>query len=96
VGQPPAFCDQFGGHVTATTTDTRRVTDERDTTEPGKVAHIIYDKSSVTAAYIEGTPVTAFCGKVFVPSRDPKSLARCEPCIEAYREFFGHDKDDIT
>jgi Protein of unknown function (DUF3039) len=82
--------------VTATTTDTRRVTDERDTTEPGKVAHIIYDKSKVTAAYIEGTPVTAFCGKVFVPSRDPKNLARCEPCIEAYREFFGRDKDDIT
>ena len=82
--------------MTATTTDTKRVTDERETTEPGKVAHIIYDKSTVTAAYIEGTPVTAFCGKVFVPSRDPKSLPRCEPCIEAYREFFGRDKDDIA
>jgi hypothetical protein len=82
--------------VTATTTDTGRVTDERDSTESGKVAHIVYDKGSVTAAYIEGTPVTAFCGKVFVPTRDPKSLPRCEPCIEAYRAFFGQDKDDIT
>ena len=33
---------------------------------------------------------------LFVPSRDPKSLPRCEPCIEAYREFFGHDKNDIA
>ena len=33
-----------------------------------------------TAAYIEGTPVRALCGKVWVPSRDPSKYPVCPDC----------------
>lgn len=35
---------------------------------------------SVLDAMLNGTPVTALCGHVFVPSRDPKSLPPCPVC----------------
>lgn len=71
-------------------------TDERTTTESGKVAHIV-DRSKVTAAYIEGTPLVALCGHVWVPSRDPKNYPLCSRCI-AVREQARPDQDprDIT
>ena len=50
----------------------------------GRVAHIIHSAGKaagkVTEAIVEGTPVEALCGKVFVPSRDPKSLPVCSRC----------------
>jgi hypothetical protein len=38
--------------------------------------------ADVTAAYIEGTPLRALCGKVWVPSRDPKRYPLCAGCKE--------------
>ena len=46
-----------------------------DDADPTRVA-------DVTAAYIEGTPVQALCGKVWVPSRDPKRYPVCPSCKE--------------
>lgn len=63
--------------------------------EPPKVAHVIARENDadadtlVTAAYIEGTPVEALCGEVFVPSRDPKSLPPCERCLEIVAEILA-------
>lgn len=51
-----------------------------------RVAHIIGGHgqgsaaTAITMALIEGTPVTALCGTVFVPSRDPKKLPACDRC----------------
>ena len=42
------------------------------------------------AARIEGTPLEALCGHVWVPSRDPRNLPLCQACKEVYslyREF---------
>jgi len=33
---------------------------------------------------VEGTPLTALCGKVWVPSRDPKRFPVCPECKEIY------------
>ena len=33
---------------------------------------------------VTGTPVTALCGKVWVPSRDPKRYPVCPTCKEIY------------
>lgn len=46
------------------------------------VSHIV-KKDGLTQAYIEGTPVRAMCGKVFVPTRDPKRHPLCSDCKEA-------------
>lgn len=78
----------------ATTTITR--TDEEHETEDGPVAHIVKTlpgedaTAKVLAARVEGTPLEALCGHVWVPSRDPKQLPVCQRCKEIYgmyREF---------
>lgn len=46
-----------------------------------KVSHYA-DASKVTEGYVMGTPVEAVCGKIFVPSRDPKKFPVCSICKE--------------
>jgi len=41
----------------------------------------------VTRALIEGTPLTALCGKVWVPHRDPQKYAVCPTCKEIYEGY---------
>lgn len=36
----------------------------------------------VTEAYVTGTPVTALCGRTFVPSRDPQKFPACPMCTK--------------
>lgn len=52
------------------------------TYEPGdqeRFAHYV-DEDEITAAYVNGTPVTALCGKTWVPSRDPEQFPVCPEC----------------
>jgi hypothetical protein len=49
-----------------------------DTDEPD-VAHIA-QKADVNRAYVTGEAITALCGTVFVPTRDPSRYPVCEPC----------------
>lgn len=49
--------------------------------ETGKPKYAHYAESvSVTEGYVLGTPVLALCGKLFVPSRDPKKFPLCPIC----------------
>ncbi len=41
-------------------------------------------KAKIMEAMINGTPITALCGKVWVPSRDPKRFPVCPTCKEIY------------
>lgn len=75
---------------------TTTITEERTETEDGPVAHIVKTKpgedaaAKVLQARIEGTPIEALCGHVWVPNRDPKQLPVCEKCKDIYgmyREF---------
>lgn len=43
---------------------------------------------SVTEGYVMGTPVMAICGKLFVPSRDPKKFPLCPICKEIADALF--------
>jgi len=45
-------------------------------------------RSDATRAYVEGTPVRALCGKVWVPSRDPSRYPVCPDC-KKIRELLG-------
>ena len=51
---------------------------ELDQDEPTE-AHYVR-KADAMAGYIEGTPVMALCGVVFVPSRNPERLPTCQRC----------------
>jgi len=69
--------------VTSTSTDTD--TDVRidplptDDGDHERFAHYV-DKDKITEAMVTGTPVIALCGKVWVPSRDPKKYPVCPDC----------------
>ena len=59
------------------------------------VAHIVKTEGDESAAAkvlearINGTPVEALCGHVWVPSRDPKQLPMCQACKEIYEMYRG-------
>jgi hypothetical protein len=38
------------------------------------------DRDKITEAMVTGSPVVALCGKVWVPSRDPKKYPICPEC----------------
>jgi hypothetical protein len=87
--------------TTGPATSTITMTDEDQETEDGPMAHIVKTlpgedaAAKVLAARVEGTPLEALCGHVWVPSRDPKQLPVCQKCKDIYgmyREF--NDKLD--
>lgn len=73
------------------------IPDTEEVTETGEpiVAHIVKTKRGETAAAkvlearINGTPLEALCGHVWVPSRDPKRLPMCQACKEIYEIYRG-------
>lgn len=76
--------------------ETIPVTEERTETGDPLVAHIVKSgrkenaAAKVLEARINGTPVEALCGHVWVPSRDPKKLPVCQACkdiYDMYRQF---------
>ena len=58
-----------------------------------RYAHYV-DKNESTRAYIEGTPVRALCGKVWVPTRDPSRYPVCPTCQEIVDAVFGRRGGD--
>ena len=58
--------------------------------EPGdheRMSHYAI-KGKVAASYAIGTPLTALCGKTWVPSRDPKRFPVCKTCQEILDAAF--------
>jgi hypothetical protein len=71
------------------------IPDVDEVTETGEptVAHIVKvgpgesAAAKVLEARINGTPLEALCGHVWVPSRDPRQLPMCQACKEVYDMF---------
>lgn len=59
-------------------TDTRPSTGDGD---HDRFSHYV-KKDEMTKALVEGTPVRALCGKIWVPSRDPDRYPTCPACEE--------------
>ena len=82
-----------------------RTDQETETSEP-TAAHIVKvgrgeDAATIVLeARINGTPVEALCGFVWVPSRDPRQLPVCEECkniygmYRAFNDGLGETPDD--
>jgi Protein of unknown function (DUF3039) len=73
--------------VTSTSTDTDTgtwieplVTDDGD---HERFSHYA-DRDKITEAMVTGSPVVALCGKVWVPSRDPKKYPICPECTRLF------------
>ena len=65
--------------------DTQEKTKDRlaEAGDHDRFAHKIL-KSDWETGYLEGRPVVALCGKVWVPTRDPKRFPMCPECKEKY------------
>jgi hypothetical protein len=64
--------------------------EEVDAGEEKRYAHYA-EKTSVTEGYVLGTPVLAICGKLFIPSRDPKKFPLCPICKKISEALFLSD-----
>ena len=53
-----------------------------------RFAHYV-PKSSIVESAVTGTPVTALCGKKWVPSRDPERFPICPECKRIKAEGGG-------
>ena len=98
MSQPAATTLPAGSHPVATeqpeplvpaptgpATDVLERVDELPITGDGdheRFAHIVAPASAVTEAMVMGTPVTALCGKTWVPTRDPNRYPVCKTCLE--------------
>jgi hypothetical protein len=51
-------------------------------------------KDKLMEAMVEGTPVIALCGKVWVPSRDPQKYPVCPECKERWESMRKGDGDE--
>jgi hypothetical protein len=51
-------------------------------------------KDKLVDAMVNGTPVVALCGKVWVPSRDPQRFPICPECKEIYDLIPGGGGED--
>ncbi len=60
-----------------------RRTQPLDGEDRERFSHYV-EKDKLTEAMVMGTPVVALCGKVWVPSRDPKKYPVCPECKEAW------------
>ena len=56
------------------------VTDDGD---HDRFAHYVL-KDEITEAIVNGLPVIALCGKIWIPSRDPEKYPICPRCKELF------------
>jgi hypothetical protein len=70
-------------------------TDTRQDTRPDlshgdgdheRFAHYV-QKDKIVDSAVSGTPVVALCGKVWVPTRDPKRFPVCPECKKIYESL---------
>ena len=74
--------------------DTRVEQDLRPTDDGDheRFSHFV-PKDKLTDAMINGTPVIALCGKVWVPSRDPERYPVCPECKEIWESMREGDDE---
>ena len=69
----------------ATESTTQIVLDPRPTDDGDHERFSHYaDKDKITESMVTGVPLVALCGKVWVPSRDPKKYPVCPECKRLY------------
>ncbi len=72
-------------------TDTRQDTGTRPDLSHGdgdheRFAHYV-QKDKIVDSAVSGIPVIALCGKVWVPTRDPKRFPVCPECKKIYESL---------
>ena len=58
-----------------------------------RFAHYV-QRDKIMESAMDGSPVIALCGKVWVPNRDPKKFPICPECKEIYEGLKGGGDDE--
>ena len=74
--------DQHGDTITEERVDYRF-----DDGDHERFSHYV-KRDKQMQSMVEGTPLKALCGKVWVPSRDPKRFPVCPECKEIYESMM--------
>lgn len=72
----------------AATIERERVVQPAEPGDHERFAHYV-NKNKIMESALEGNAVVALCGKVWIPSRDPKKFPVCPECKEIYEELKG-------
>ena len=83
---------QTAGFGTRVLEDTQ-LDDRTQTTDNGdheRLSHYV-PKDKLMDAMVNGTPVVALCGKVWIPSRDPQKFPVCPECKEIWESMREGD-----
>lgn len=86
---------RYGGPSTSTSVLERPETTPAEA-EPGdheRFSHYVR-KAKIVESALEGTPVKALCGKVWVPGRDPQKFPVCPECKAIYNGLRGPKDGD--
>jgi hypothetical protein len=87
----PGRLDRVTTPETGGDTVTEERTDYRyDEGDHEKFSHYA-PKDQILQAMVEGTPVRALCGKLWVPSRDPQRFPVCPVCKDLYDNVVQKD-----
>jgi hypothetical protein len=65
----------------------QRTVHSTDNGEHDMFAHYV-DKTDAVRSAVEGTPIMALCGKIWIPTRAPERYPICPTCKEIYEEMF--------
>jgi len=77
--------------ATGTLTEVEETTEYRlDDGDHERFSHYV-PKDKLMQAMVDGIPVRALCGKMWVPSRDPKRFPVCPECKRIYEEDLVPD-----
>lgn len=71
-----------GGVLEDTDLETKRE-EELDSGDHERFSHYV-KKEKIVESAVTGQPVTALCGKRWIPSRDPKKFPICPTCKEIH------------
>jgi hypothetical protein len=63
-----------------------RVDHRHDDGDHDRFSHYV-PKAKLMQAMVEGTPIRALCGKLWVPSRDPQKFPVCPQCKEIHEKL---------
>ena len=71
-----------------------RSDDRTQPTDHGDHERLHYvPKDKLMDAMVNGTPVVALCGKVWIPSRDPEKFPVCPECKEIWESMREGDDE---
>jgi len=82
LGEPGLAQPGLGTDLLEKVREDERLT-PNDNGDHERFAHYVR-KEKITESMVTGKPVTALCGKKWVPSRDPEKFPVCPTCKEIY------------